>query len=296
MQWWEEPNVRAAVASVAVVVVASVASFVVGRVASSRLDDGYRAYYARKVSRYAFTMIAIVLLIVIWLPFGGQLLGALAIVSAGVAFAMQEVIGAFAGWFNITLGRIFRVGDRIKMGGVHGDVIDISLMRTKLVEIGSAVDDQSWVKGRQPTGRIVTVSNKRSFTDPVYNYSDLLDFVWDEFVVEVPQSQDWEQARTILEAAVAKVTSVGDARELLKRARRKLPIPTAEMKPRVFASPHEAYVVLTARYVLPLRTSRVVKDQLTTDVHSELKKAGISLVASTVVELGETDDEQPPPS
>jgi len=296
MQWWDEPNVLRAATSVSVILLSGLASFVVGRIVSARLDDGYRAYYARKVARYAFTMLAIVILIFIWLPFGGQLLGALAIVSAGIAFAMQEVIGAFAGWFNITLGRIFRVGDRIKMGGVHGDVIDISLMRTKLMEIGSAVDEQSWVKGRQPTGRVVTVSNKRSFTDPVYNYSDLFDFVWDEFVIEVPQQQDWEQARTILEAAVAKETSVGDARELLWAARKKLPIPSAEMKPRVYASPDAANVVLTARYVLPLRTAREVKDKLTTDVHAELAKAGISLVEPTKVELSETTTDESPSS
>src|SRR5205823_2411437 len=84
--------------------------------------------------------------------------------AAGIAFAMQEVIGAIAGWFNITSGRIYRIGDRVELGGVRGDVIDVTLLRTKMLEIGSAEDDKSWVKGRQHTGRIVAVSNKAAFT------------------------------------------------------------------------------------------------------------------------------------
>ena len=51
---------------------------------------------------------------------------------------MQEVIGALAGWANIVSGRIFRVGDRIQMGGVQGDVIDLTPLRTKILEFGTA--------------------------------------------------------------------------------------------------------------------------------------------------------------
>ncbi len=83
---------------------------------------------------------------------------------------MQEVIGAIAGWFNITFGSFFRVGDRIQMADVHGDVIDISLLKLRLMEIGST-GGPTWVQGRQDSGRVVTVSSKASFTAPVHNHS-----------------------------------------------------------------------------------------------------------------------------
>jgi cobalamin synthase len=60
----------------------------------------------------------------------GRLAGRIGVVlgllAAGIAFAMQEVIGALAGWANILSGRIFRVGGRIEMGGVRGDVIAVT--------------------------------------------------------------------------------------------------------------------------------------------------------------------------
>lgn len=93
---------------------------------------------------------------------------------------MQEVIGALAGWFNITAGGIFRIGDRIQMAGVRGDVIDITPLRTKPMEIGTESDEDTWVKGRQHTGRMVAISNKSTFTEPVYNFSSFFDFIWEE--------------------------------------------------------------------------------------------------------------------
>jgi hypothetical protein len=119
-----------------------------------------------KMARYAVAFVAVVILCVVWHAFAGRIGVVLGIAVAGLAFAMQEVIGAVAGWFNIVSGRVFRVGDRIQMGGVRGDVIDITPLRTKVMEIGGSVEDASWVRGRQFTGRIVAISNKMTFTEP----------------------------------------------------------------------------------------------------------------------------------
>ena len=80
----------------------------------------------------------------------------------------------------------------------HGDVIDISLLKTRLMEVGSA-GGSTWVQGRQYTGRVVTVSNKASFTEPVYNYSSYFEYIWEEVEVAVPHHGDWEAASSILE-------------------------------------------------------------------------------------------------
>ena len=79
--------------------------------------------------------------------------------SAGVAFALQNVLGSFAAWIGILAGRVFRVGDRVMMGGVRGDVIDVSPLRTTIMEIGSPGSEEGsdvWVRARQYTGRVVT--------------------------------------------------------------------------------------------------------------------------------------------
>lgn len=141
---------------------------------------------------------------------------------------MQEVIGAFAGWISIYSGARYRIGDRIEVGGVRGDVIDITPLRTKLMEMGSAGDDQSWVGGRQLTGRIVSVSNKSVFTAPVFDYSASFDFIWEELVIPVPYDEAWHRAEEITNRAVREVSSTGPARLAIERTgRTPYPPPTS---------------------------------------------------------------------
>jgi hypothetical protein len=51
----------------------------------------------------------------------------------------------------------------------------------------------SWVKGRQTTGRIVSLSNKLTFTDPVFNYSAAFSYIWEELTLPVPYRDDWRR-------------------------------------------------------------------------------------------------------
>lgn len=190
-----------------VVVVAAVISAVLGRLLARRSSDPYGRYYARKGARYAVAAVTVVALAIVWQAFAGRLGVVLGLATAGVAFAMQEVIGAVAGWFNIVSGRIFRVGDRIQMGGVRGDVIDITPLRTKVMEIGSSTDGGTWVRGRQYTGRIVALSNKTTFTEPFFNYSSIFDFIWEELTIPVSHDGNWHEAETILQEEAARASS-----------------------------------------------------------------------------------------
>lgn len=95
----------------------------------------------------------------------GSLGVSLGVASAGIAFALQSVIANAAARLANATGTYYRLGDRVQLGGVSGDVVAINLMVTTLMGIGS------WVKADQYTGRIVQVSNSNIFTSPVYNYS-----------------------------------------------------------------------------------------------------------------------------
>ena len=276
-----------------VVLVAIVGSWLVGRGLAARADDVYQRYYARKISRWVAGFLAVVVLIIVWQPFGGRFASYLGLATAGIAFAMQEVVGAFAGWFNITIGRIYKVGDRVEVGDVHGDVIDITPLRTVLMEIGSTKGSTSWVKGRQHTGRVVAVSNKATFTTPVFNYSNLFDFIWEELEIAIPHHEDWDTATTILEEEARRLSAVEGARTAMREVQRRFPVPDTEVAPRVFARADEDYVRLSARFVVPTRTARTIKDAIYRAVVDRLAEADIEVVARTVVEQRTPDSAEP---
>jgi hypothetical protein len=145
-----------------------------------------------------------------------------------------------------------------------------------LLEIGSGTEnDDTWVRGRRLTGRIVAISNKASFTEPVYNYSALFDFIWEELTVPVPHGSGWEQAERILSDEARRVSDSEGARRAIDDIARSYPVPRAEVEPRVFTRATDNYLELSARFVVPVRTSRSAKDDLTRRVVTTLREAGI---------------------
>lgn len=261
-------------------------AWILVRVAGRSADDDRGRYYARKFIRYGTAAAVAVALVVIWQPFGAQFAAVFGLMAAGITFAMQEVIGAVAGWFNITFGRIFSVGDRIQMGGVHGDVIDISPLRTKLMEIGSSSDPEAWVRGRQHTGRMVAISNKATFTQPVFNYSAFFDFIWEEVEVAVPHHGDHVRAAAILREEAARVSQSDEAIAAMRELRTRFPVPDTELVPQVFASADESVMRLAARFVVPTRAARTAKDDLVRRVHARLEDAGVEIVVTSVIQEG----------
>lgn len=101
----------------------------------------------------ATTVLLILGLLTIWFDNPNHLTTVVGLITAGVAFALQKVITAIAGYLTILRSNIFSVGDRIQMGGVRGDVISLSFIQTTIMEMGQPPslgdkNSSSWVKSR----------------------------------------------------------------------------------------------------------------------------------------------------
>ena len=137
-----------------VLIIQGIIRFAVDRFIISKREEFSTSVYAlRKVIRYTLTAISLIIIYGIWVDQMGDFSVALGILAAGLAFALQEVIGSFAGWITIITGNPFKIGDRIETGGIKGDVVDIGILRTTIMEIGN------WLSGDDNTGRLVTLSN-----------------------------------------------------------------------------------------------------------------------------------------
>lgn len=264
-------------------------------------DDAYRRYWAGKIVSYVLVALAVIALVVLWAPLGGRLSVILGFATAGIAFAMQEVIGALFGWLNILAGRIYTVGDRIEVGGVRGDVMDITPLRTKILEIGSdpaAGGHRSWVSARQPTGRVVTVSNKKTFTDAVFNYSAHLEWIWEEIGFAVGQDADWEAAEGILLDVVREQAPDmrGDGEQALEALGRRFLLSPADVEPHTYVRVEQGDVEVVARFVVTVRAARKAKDAITRAVLERFRAAGITIAYQTYAITGfeaGTDGKQP---
>lgn len=203
---------------------------------------------------------------------------ALGIAGAGIAFALQEVIASIADWIAITFGYFFRIGNRVQLGGIKGDVIDIGTLRTTLMKCGE------WINGDLYNGRIVRVANSFVFKEPVFNYSADFPFLWDEIKIPITYDSDYRIMRETLMSIAYEI--VGDyvafAQEPWKEMVKKYRIENARVDPMVTITFDENWIEFTLRYVVDYKLRRVTKDKIFMRILDEVKKTENNIsIAST---------------
>ncbi|WP_016951785.1 mechanosensitive ion channel family protein [Anabaena sp. PCC 7108] len=207
------------------------------------------------------------------------------VIGAGVAFALQEVIASFAGWVAISLGQFYKPGDRVLLGGIRGDVIDISILRTTIMECGD------WVKADLYNGRIVRIANSFVFKEPVFNYSADFPFVWDEITLPVKYGSDRRLTKEIIQRVADNIVGeyVSDARGEWQNMVHKYLIEDARIEPAVTLIANDNWMEFTLRYVVDYKKRRGKKDELFTKILDEIDLTeGRVAIASTTIHLVET--------
>lgn len=250
--------------------------------ASKLAKDNESKYKFRKlVSFLGYIIFFIGLMFIFNTKFSG--IGtALGVAGAGIAFALQEVIVSVAGYITIFTGRFFKVGDRIKLGSVKGDVIDIGLLRTTLMEIGD------WVNGDLYNGKMVRVANSFVFKDPVYNYSGDFPFLWDELIVPVKTNSDFKYTKELFEKILKE--ELGDFASKSQAAWDKMigeyNIENAKVQPMVTMLFNENWITFTLRYVVDFKSRRITKSNLSEKILSAINASnGKVEVASSAIEI-----------
>jgi small-conductance mechanosensitive channel len=260
----------------------------------SRVERARRVlFWGRQVVNIALTLLLLIGVLSIWFDDPNRLATAAGLVTAGLAFALQRVITATAGYFVILRGKTFNVGDRIVMGGVRGDVVSLSFMQTTILEMGEPPASQTakaatWVRSRQYTGRIVSVSNAMVFDEPIYNYSRRFPYIWEEMLVPIRYGDDRAAAERILLEAVerhgSRIAELGaeDAAELQRR----YDLPTTDLGPRVYMRLTDNWLELTVRFLSRDHGTRELKDAITREILERFDAAGITIASATYEIVG----------
>jgi small-conductance mechanosensitive channel len=110
----------------------------------------------------------------------------LGLISLILGFALQTPISSFIGWIYLLVRAPYRVGDRIKIGDLRGDVIDVSYLDTTLWEFGG-----EYLSTDHPSGRVIRVPNVNVLSTPIVNYSwPLFPYIWNEIKFHVAYESD----------------------------------------------------------------------------------------------------------
>jgi small-conductance mechanosensitive channel len=246
-------------------------------------------FWLSQTTKLLAAAIVVLGILSVWFDDPTRLTTAAGLVTAGLAFALQKVVTSVAGYFVILRSRVFTVGDRILMAGVRGDVIRLSFIQTTIMEMGQPPgerpdDPRVWVKSRQFTGRIVTVTNDKVFDTPIYNYTREFPYLWEEITIPIEFTADRNRAeRIILKAAerhALQAQDIGD--DSLDRIRDHFFVTEESLEPRVYLRLTDNWIELAVRFLAREHGSREMKDVMSREILCEFESAGISIASTTM--------------
>ena len=232
---------------------------VVIRVLSARFTKR-RAHDIRNVLRLGLGAGALVTTLGIVTEQWVGVLLSLGVVGFAITFALQQPLLSLLGWVYIMLKRPYTVGDRVKIEGSRGDVIEVDFLVTTIWEVNGDL-----VSTHQPSGRVVTVPNSVVLSAQVVNYTTLVQHVWNELTIQVAYETDLDFARETMIGIAddylgdEMAHEIGAYRERLAETAVELEV---QDRPTVNVVQTESWVELRLRYLVHPRSGTRVRNVL----------------------------------
>lgn len=246
-----------------------------------RIQDPQERYSRRKLLSTSLMAITVAVLIVLWssrLPNAGTFLGLL---GAGVAVALKDPLLSIIGRMAIFSGRMYNVGDRVEIDQMKGDVIDVGLFYTRLMEIGN------WIEGDMATGRTIQFANARVFGGSIFNYTNYFKYIWDEIHLPITYASNLKAANDILLAVGREYTNefLAGAEKELDQMGREFLVPRFQLDPNVYVRVTSNWVECSLRYIVDAKERRTASDFIFRKVFEQLQTHPDIQIASETMDI-----------
>ncbi len=200
------------------------------------------------------------------------LIGLAGLVGLALSWSLQAPIESFTGWLLNSFRSYYRIGDRIAVGEVFGDVYKIDFLTTTVWEVGGP---EKPVEGEQATGALITFPNSEVLRANIINFTSDFPFVWDEVTINVADESDLDYTARVFREVASRVVGPAMAdpaqhyRSLLEAAGFAYDI---AVEPWVFFAMTDSFTMATIRYLVPARERRVWSSRLTMALAEEIKR------------------------
>lgn len=228
------------------------------KIVHKKIADQKIIYRWQKITSYGFYASLFLLVGGIWSKGLQSLATFFGLLSAGLAVALKDYLSNLAGWLYIFWKEPFKIGHRIQIDTLVGDVIDIGFIQTSLLEVGNFSNSE------QPTGRIVFLPNSRIFTNSLANYDLSFPYIWHEIDIVVTFESDWVKAKKIIEDRISSNSLVYDEHSLqrFKNQSKRFLLPDMTIDPIIFTGVVDHGVKLSARFVCEPRNRRTIEQKV----------------------------------
>jgi small-conductance mechanosensitive channel len=248
------------------------------RRAFDRKTDHRRFHQLRVTSTVAVQLMAVLFIVLIVFGPPNQLSTIIGLATAGLTVALKDFIVAFLGWFALMGRNGIHIGDWVEIEGVGGEVVEIGLLKTVLLEVGSSGGTG------HPTGRRVSFVNNFAIEGHYFNFSTAGQWLWDELQISLPGASDPYQVAERINEIVARITEpdASEAEKDWERVTRQYGTRPFSAKPVAELRPAASGLDLVVRYITRAPQRQEVKSRLFKEIVDLLHKSA-------------SEAQQPPP-
>ncbi len=275
------PTLVKAIYSVVILLIAYILNIFIENIIKREIKVSKERYSIRKAVSTFISILTFGAILAVWFQETTTFVLAFGLLSAGVAIALQDLLRNVAGGLIIFVTHPFRAGDRIQVENDLGDVIDIKIFYTTLMEI------REWVDGDQYSGRIFQIPNSFILNKTVKNYTRDFSFIWDEITIMLTYESNYKKAQEIIKRIAHEITEPYEEKaktELVKMEEKYL-IAQADVEEDIFTKITDNWIDLHLRYVVDPRKRRLVRHALSERILEELLHEKDIKIASATFEI-----------
>ena len=266
---WETLQQGGTLQNLVIFILAAIAFYGLARLLrrqiNRQIQDVNRRHQLRKAINYTlWVTLAVVGVALFFQRLNLSQLGTvLGLLGAAITIALADLVRSLAGWIYVNSRSGIEIGSRVEVEEVKGDVIDIGLLKTTLLEVGEPL-----VHGLQSTGRIVTVPNSVFLNRSVFASATVNPLVWQEIQILVTFESDWKRAREIIQAAADALHEelVPELQAAFRTLERRYAYRLGPTTPIVYTEIAESGILLTLRYLTHVRRRRGTVDRVSREI------------------------------
>ena len=222
---------------------------------------------ARRLTHYALSLIALTVVALYLFEDITAVATTLGVASAALVISLQDVLTSVFGWFIIMSSGKVSIGDRVEIDGVRGDVLDIQLLRTTLLEING------WLGIDQPTGRVIAVSNNFVFKHKVFNFNHGHPFIWGKVDVTITFTTPVASALKLFHRVLEEETRAdfAAARAAAATMEKRYGVEDANYQPQIYTHLAESGVTLSLIFVSHYKNYSITRNAINRRLVAELE-------------------------
>lgn len=226
---------------------------------------------------------SIIIISSVWVPDTQALTVAYGLVGAGIAVTLQDFFKSFIGGLLIFINGIYRVSDRVEIDGRIGDVLEIGILYTTILEM------RNWM-GKEETGRITTIPNSYVLSKPINNYTKEHRFIWDEIIIPITYDSDWKTAYNDIIKVVKRETKdlIKEAEMDLDRIHKKhYHIYQRSTEPTILVTLTDNWIEFKLRFISKAQGRRSMRDIISRAILEEVIEKNKKIkIATQTMEVG----------